>query len=78
MDVFTMVVLIVLLGIGYSCFEVYMKSKTKQTEAQSLSTDASLLAEMDAMRARIEVLEKILTDDKHTLKQQIDALERQP
>lgn len=74
MDVFTMVVLIVSLGIGYSCFEVYMKSKTKQAQAQA--TDGALLAEMDAMRARIEVLEKILTDDKHSLKQQIEALER--
>ncbi|MCR9279963.1 MAG: hypothetical protein NXH85_18540 [Pseudomonadaceae bacterium] len=76
MDVFTMVVVIVLAGIGYSCFEVYMKSKTKQAEAQT--TDEGLLAELDAMRARIEVLEKILTDEKHSLKQQIDALERQP
>ena len=71
MDVFTMVVLIVLVCVGADLANKYIKAqKHKTTE---LSPDVE--AELDELRARVEVLEKIVTDEKYQLSRDINALE---
>ena len=74
MDVFTMVVIIVTVSCLAGVANNYMKSKARQAE-QEVPSD--LAAELDELRERIEVLEKIVTDDKFHLTKELDKLERQ-
>ena len=73
MDVFTMVVIIVAISCGAGMYSNYLKSQ--KHSASNNNTDA-LLDEIDALRERVEVLEKIVTDDKYSLHKQISELER--
>jgi len=73
MDVFTMVVIIVAISCGAGAYNNYLK--TRKLEAKSAPSE-DLLAEVDALRERIEVLEKIVTDEKFHLQQELNKLER--
>ena len=71
MDVFTMVVLIVLVCVGADTANKYFKAQ--KAKVQELPEDIE--AELDELRERIEVLEKIVTDQKYQLSRDINALE---
>ena len=74
MDVFTFVIIVVIIGCGTGVLTEYFKTKRKAGE--NSGGDEELLAELESLRARIEVLEAIVTDEKYHLKKEIDQLER--
>jgi ABC-type Fe3+-citrate transport system substrate-binding protein len=74
MDIFTMVVVIVIVGCVAGVCNKYLDAK-KNT--QDVEVDEAGATELDALRERVEVLEKIVTDEKYTLTRELDNLERQ-
>ena len=73
MDVFTMVVIIVEIACGAGAYNNYLK--TRRQESKSAPSE-ELRAELDALRERVETLEKIVTDDKYQLHRELNELER--
>lgn len=73
MDVFTFVIIIVIVGCGTGVLSEYFKHKRKTTE---LKGDDTVYEELDRLRERVEVLEAIVTDQKYNLKKEIEHLER--
>jgi len=73
MDVFTMVVIIVAISCGAGAYNNYLK--TRKQEAKSAPTE-DVMAELDDLRQRVEVLEKIVTDEKYQLHRELNNLER--
>lgn len=74
MDVFTMVVVIVAIACTAGVAEKYFKARTAQSNRP---IDEDVRADIDRLRERVEVLEKIVTDERYDLEQQINRLERQ-
>ncbi len=73
MDVFTFVVIIVIIGCGTGVLTEYLKTQRKNAEFQG---DESVLEELEQLRGRVEVLEAIVTDEKYHLRKEIDNLEQ--
>ena len=73
MDVFTMIVIVVVIGCATGVCSEYLK--TRRLEAKREPSD-DLTTELDALRERVEVLEKIITDDKYHLHRELSDLER--
>lgn len=73
MDVFTFVIIVVIIGCGTGVLTEYFKTKR---EAGEVTGDEELFEELESLRARVEVLEAIVTDEKYNLKKEIDHLER--
>lgn len=73
MDVFTFVIIIVVIGCGTGVLTEYFKHKRKTAQFEP---DETVYQELEQLRERIEVLEAIVTDDKYNLKKEIDQLER--
>ena len=70
MDIWTMVVLIVLVASVASVAGQYLK--TRERERAELDGDAR--RELDDLKTRVEVLERIVTDQKGDLSRKIDQL----
>jgi len=49
-----------------------------QIQSRNPEQEATHHEELEALRARIEVLEKIVTDRKYDLARELDSLEREP
>ena len=73
MDVFTFVIIIVIVGCGTGVLTEYFKHKRKTAD---LKGDDTVYEELDRLRERVEVLEAIVTDQKYNLKKEIEHLER--
>jgi hypothetical protein len=73
MDVYTMVVVIVVVSCGAGAFNNYIKAQKKRTDVQDSD---EVYAELETLRGRVEVLEKIVTEDKYQLNKELDELER--
>lgn len=75
-----MIVLIVLIGVLYAFFnnrqkinnELAKQKKTKEAEQQSGL--ASLTEKVDVLEKRVQVLEKIVTDEGYEIKKQFNKL----
>lgn len=74
MDVFTFVIIVVLIGCGSGVINNYMKNQRNRTK---VSIDEDAQQELVELRGRIEILEKIVTDEKYQLQRDLDHLERQ-
>ena len=74
MEVFTMVVLIVLIACGTGVINEHFKTRRKELEQSSAGGE--VLDELDLLRERVEVLEKIVTDKSYQLERDINHLER--
>jgi cell division protein FtsB len=74
MEVFTMVVLIVLISCGAGVLNNYLKTRRLAIKA---APDEDQWAEFEQLRERVEVLEKIVTDDKYDLNKELNHLENQ-
>ncbi len=74
MDVFTMVVLIVLISCTAGVVGKYAHGRNR---TQAIKVDDELRGELDGLKSRIEVLEKIVTDGKYRLAEEIAGLERE-
>ena len=73
MDVFTFVIVIVIIGCGTGVLSEYFKTRRKAAE---FGVDEEVIGELEKLRARVEVLEAIVTDQKYNLEREIDRLER--
>lgn len=74
MDVFTFVIIVVLIGCGSGVINNYMRN---QRNKNKLTVDEDAQQELAELRERIEILEKIVTDEKYQLQRDLDRLERQ-
>ena len=74
MDVFTMVVVIVIVACAAGVCNNFIEAKKKERD---LEPDEGLSVQVDELRGRVEVLEKIVTDGKYNLSRELDELERQ-
>ncbi|MFK7913613.1 MAG: hypothetical protein AB8B93_06835 [Pseudomonadales bacterium] len=72
MSVFTMVVWIVVVGCLSGIVHDYLK--TRRLEARS-NTNMDQ-REFDALKERVSVLEKIVTDERYDLRRELNQLER--
>ena len=76
MDLWTMIVLVVAIGVGAGMFSDYMKTKRATARSQPDGETMDLQAEVEALRERVAVLEKIVTDERFNLAREIDSLEK--
>lgn len=75
MDVFTMVTIIVVVSMAYAAYEVHMKAKMKRTRSKADDTEsAAMRADIDRLKERVRVLEKIVTDQERQLADDIRRL----
>ena len=74
MDVFTFIILVVLIGCGSGVVNNYMRNQRNKTK---VTIDEDAQQELVELRERIEILEKIVTDEKYQLQRDLDHLERQ-
>lgn len=74
MELWTMIVLIVLIGCGTGVLNEHFKTRRKELEHSSPNDD--VYDEVEMLRERIEVLEKIVTDERYHLEKEINQLER--
>jgi len=74
MDVLTFVIIVVLIGCGSGVINNYMKNQRNRT---NVTVDEDAQQELAELRERIEILEKIVTDEKYQLQRDLDHLERQ-
>jgi hypothetical protein len=72
MDFFTFLFLTVLIGCSIPLMKLWQDGR-KQRVAQS-DDSVALRREIDALRERIAVLEKIVTDDKYELRRELAEL----
>ena len=73
MEVFTMVAVIVVAACAAGVAKDYFKSKEARGDEV---LNEGVAAELDELRDRIEVLEKIVTDNRYQLEKEINDLER--
>ena len=73
MDVFTFVVIIVIVSCGSGVGNNYLKNRR---EVAQLDVDDGVYQELSSLRERVEVLERIITDEKYNLERELDQLER--
>ena len=72
MEVYTMVVAIVAISVGAGLAREYLKTRRYESNGRS----GEVLAELEALRERVRVLEEIVTDDRYHLNSEISRLER--
>jgi hypothetical protein len=70
--VFIFVLAIVFIGCASGVINNVLRNQRQQRELGGV--DDSIVAEVSDLRARIEVLEKIVTDEKYHLSREIDRL----
>lgn len=71
----THIVLIVMVVMGFSALQSWIKHRNRSIEAGANADDASeMLEKIDILEERIRVLERIVTERNIDLKQQIDDL----
>lgn len=71
MDVFTMVVIIVVIGCATSSIDNWVKHKNKAQKNQAQDTEITeLKADVVRLTERVRVLEKLATDDDARLREE--------
>ena len=71
MDVFVFVILITIVGGSIHLAKVWIRRKASANSART----ETLEDEMDALRERVETLERIVTDEKYNLDREIEKLD---
>ena len=75
MGVFEMVVLIVAISVGGGVYQNHMKLKAnRRNDGESDAQIAQMQGEIDHLKARMRVLEKITTDADTQLREEISRL----
>ncbi|MCB1691484.1 MAG: hypothetical protein KDI19_01900 [Pseudomonadales bacterium] len=72
MGVFEMVVIVTLIGCGTGVISEYLKTKRKTAAGNEELDDA--LDRIDDLEERVRVLERVVTDHRYDLAQEIDNL----
>ena len=75
MDVYVFVIVVVFIGCASGVVNNILRN---QRELREQAPDENSSAELSDLRARVEVLEKIVTDEKYNLTRELNALENQP
>ena len=75
MDVFTFVIIVVIIACGSGVVNNYLKNQRERNLTGE--EDEAVYQELAVLRERIEVLEKIVTDEKYQLERDLNRLERQ-
>ncbi len=70
MDLFLFIFLIVLVGCGSGVANEWLKRRPPRERA-----DPGLAKEVDALKSRVETLERIVTDRRYGLEMELDALD---
>lgn len=63
----------IVFGSIYAMYDLYIKAKMKKERSSSVN-EKELQKEIAELRSRLEVLEKIVTDEGYQLKKEINAL----
>ena len=71
MDLWTFLFLVIVAGI---CGDVWKKYIARR-EVRGDTDEEDLYGELEALTERVQILEEIVTDDRHRLKQDISELE---
>lgn len=75
MDPFQMVVIIVLISVGAGVINNYLKMKANRTDDAASDTELTrVMGEVDRLKERVRVLEKIVTDNERQLAEDIRRL----
>lgn len=75
MDPFQMVVIIVLISVGAGVINNYFKMKAARKADEVSGTDMDrVLGEVEKLKERVRVLEKIVTDQERQLSEEIRKL----
>lgn len=75
MDVFTMVAIVVVAAMAFAAYEVHMKAKIKRARTKGDDKEiVAMRADMDRLKERVRVLEKIVTDQERQLSDDIRRL----
>lgn len=72
-SVMTIAIVSIVGGLLYAAYEQYVKLQMKKQNAKA---DDKLLDEINVLKERVAVLEKIITDEKYDLKKEIDSLNK--
>lgn len=72
-SIMVIVIVSIVGGLLYSAYEQHVKLQLKK---QNNKVDEQLLAELNALKERVAVLEKIVTDEKYDLRNEINNLDR--
>ena len=73
MDFFTFLFLTVLIGCSIPLLKLWQDGRKHRSIDDD--TEVALRRQIDALQQRIEVLEKIVTDDKYQLKRELASLD---
>ena len=76
MEVFTFSIIVVIIGCGSGVLNNYLRNQ-RERHQMSGEEDEVVYQELAVLRERIEVLEKIVTDEKYQLERDLNRLERQ-
>ena len=73
MDLWTFILLVTMVGCAVPMWDSYLKHQAAKLDAGSTDSDAE--RELEALKARVEVLEEIVTDGRYQLDRDIKALD---
>ena len=71
----TGIVMIVLIACVTGIVMHYISEKNKAADGAEKSVSEDMLAQLDAIEARVRVLERIITENKFDLKKEIERLQ---
>lgn len=72
--VFAFVIVIVALGVGGGSIKAYFESKRSRADERVSDDVAAQVERLDRLEERIEVLERIVTDERHELERRFRQL----
>jgi hypothetical protein len=75
MNPFEFVLTVIALSFGYKLIAAWMRSR-EQSRSSDESANAGLVQRLEQLEERVQVLERIVTDDRFELKQQFKDLAR--
>ena len=75
MNPFEFVIVVIALSFGYKLLAVWMRSR-EQSRSSDESANAGLVQRLQQLEERVQVLERIVTDERFELKQQFKDLAR--
>lgn len=73
MDIFTFIFLVVVVGCGVGAYAIWEDGRKERLKRSDNA--GGLAEEVAALRARVEVLEEIVTDQKYQLSRELESLE---
>lgn len=73
---FIVAIVAIIGGLFYSAYEKHVELKLEEAKSRKSEGDEATKQELLKLKERVAVLEKIVTDKKYSLKDEIDSLDR--